>query len=128
MTGFMEELTQPSQVRTAKVISGLLIQVGQIPAMILVTKQGSQQIINIPITVPRVFAAFVSLLNFANFLDTPTPFFLDLPGDEDPSESIEGNLSSSFFFAPPPRCIRRVISFSPFPLPRSFVPEERLLL
>ena len=31
MTGFMEELIQPSQVRMAKVSSGLEIQSGQIP-------------------------------------------------------------------------------------------------
>ena len=90
MTGFIEELTQPSQLRTAKVTSGLDMQPGQIPAMTFVTKKGSQQMMNTPITVPSVFAALVSLLNLANFLDTPAPFlFTGLPGEDDPSESIE---------------------------------------
>ena len=64
--------------------------------MTFVTKKGSQQMMNTPITVPSVFAALVSLLNLAYCLDTPAPFlFTGLPGEEDPSESIESNLRNS---------------------------------
>ena len=74
--------------------------------MTFVTKKGSHQMMNTTITVPSVFTALVSLLNLADFLDTPAPFlFAGLPGEEDPSESIEGNMRSLFFFAvpaPPP--------------------------
>ena len=59
----MLEFIQPSQVRTAKVSSGFVMQEGQTPAITLVTKNGSQQMMNTPITVPRVLAAFVSLEN-----------------------------------------------------------------
>ena len=107
MTGFMDELIQPSQVRTANVSSGLEMQLGQIPAITFVTKNGSQQIMNTPITVPSVFAALVSLENLDNFFDTPALFcFTGFPEEDDPSDSIEGTFRSSFFFAdtpPPPR-------------------------
>ena len=82
MTGFIAELIHPNQVIIAKVNSGLLIQLGHIPikliyirlspkkiysnlipAMMLVTKNGNQHMIKIPITVPSVLAAFVSFEN-----------------------------------------------------------------
>ena len=107
MTGFMAELIHPSQVNTANVISGLEIQSEQNPAITLVTKNGSQQMMNTPITVPRVFAAFVSLENLASLFDTLPPFLFCLtgyPGEDEQSDSTEGNFRSSFFFTafPPP--------------------------
>jgi len=39
------------------------------PEMTLRRKKGNQQMMKIPITVPRVLAAFFSLANFANFLE-----------------------------------------------------------
>ena len=39
------------------------MQSGQKPAMMLLTKKGSQQMMKTPMTVPRVLAALASLLN-----------------------------------------------------------------
>ena len=64
-------------VRILKVTSGLLMHCGQIPVITFVTKKGSQQMMNMPITVPRVLAAFVSLENLVLFfIVLPPPLTL----------------------------------------------------
>ena len=54
-------------VQTWKTTSGLVMQSMQMPEMTLVRKKGSQQMMNTPITVPRVLAAFFSLANLVTF-------------------------------------------------------------
>ena len=52
---------------TWKTTSGLLMQSMQMPEMTLVRKKGSQQMMNTPITVPKVLAAFFSFANLVTF-------------------------------------------------------------
>ncbi len=63
MTGFMPELIQPSHVTTWKTMAGCEMQSMHTPEITLVRKNGSQQMMNTPITVPSVFAAFFSFEN-----------------------------------------------------------------
>ena len=53
----------PVLLFTWKTTSGLLMQSMQMPEMTLVRKKGSQQMMNTPITVPSVLAAFFSFAN-----------------------------------------------------------------
>ena len=75
MQGFKQELLHPSHVTTWNIV--LILdpkQSRQNPIIMLVKKKGNQQMMKIPITAPRVFAAFFSLLNFANFRDKLKPW------------------------------------------------------
>ena len=113
MKGFMLELSHPNQVTTWKTISGT--EAPRRPVIILVTKNGNQQMMKIPITVPKVLAAFFSLANLAIFrlklkfwptivlvLVCPCPNVQDV-------EAVAFRLPP-----PPPRWIRRVTP-SPYP-------------
>jgi len=66
ITGFIPLLIQPSQVTAADTISSCHMHLVQNPDHRFTTKNGSQQIMNTPITIPRVFAAFFSLANLAS--------------------------------------------------------------
>lgn len=65
----MLELIQPSHVTTADTISSCAMHCIQNPDSRLTTKNGSQQMMKTPITMPSVLAAFFSLANLANFRD-----------------------------------------------------------
>lgn len=70
----MLEFSHPSHVTTWKTNSGSgPRQPMQNPDTMFVTKNGSQQMMKMPITVPSVFAAFFSFENLANFLDKLKP-------------------------------------------------------
>lgn len=70
ITGFILEFIHPSHVTTADTISSCSMHCMQKPESKLTTKNGSQQTIKTPMTMPRVFAAFFSFANFANFRDS----------------------------------------------------------
>ena len=64
MNGFIPELIHPSQVATDVVRSSFQTQSTQIPDKGFRMKNGNQQIMNTPITMPNVLAAFFSFANF----------------------------------------------------------------
>ena len=65
--GFIIELSHPSHVTTWKSMAGMTF--GQMTDIMFMTKNGSQQMMKTPMTVPSVLAAFFSFANFDIFFD-----------------------------------------------------------
>ena len=72
----MHEFIHPSQVKIGNTMCGLLMHStsswSHTPLITLVIKNGNQQMMKIPITVPKVLAAFFSFANLVIFRDIPT--------------------------------------------------------
>jgi len=155
MTGFIPLLIQPSQVTAADTISSCHMHLVQNPDHRFTTKNGNQQMIKTPITMPRVFAAFFSLANLASLRDNekflPRCCLLLILTDgtlvrpllcRAVSGSSRSCRSSGVLDAvrkrcrasvlvvddTPPRCILRVSSSSPEAIITCFVPSFRLLV